>query len=235
MFVRPYLSTALLLLVLGTITPALATTGLTIWFTPQLTNWPVILSAIVDRSKLKLSSSATFSWSFTGDPSQACTIAGKSNVAPCVGQTVDHVFSTAGLHNVTLTVADAGHTVATAAASVPVGHRIAAAAPRPEIRQISDAYWTKLVNAFYFMKANGIYDHLGRIHSTSFTSGVDSRSGGRGVAHGGPAFPMWHRMFTMVVERAVQVAAGDDNFGLPYWDWSNGANLQSLVFSDKRF
>lgn len=43
--------------------------------------------------------------------------------------------------------------------------------------------------------------------------------------HDGPAFIMWHRMFMMLWERALQKLAwenfGDDTFALPYWDWTD--------------
>ena len=37
--------------------------------------------------------------------------------------------------------------------------------------------------------------------------------------HAGPAFPVWHRHYLLIVERQFQRVLEDDSFGLPYWEW----------------
>ncbi|XP_020628304.1 tyrosinase-like [Orbicella faveolata] len=39
-------------------------------------------------------------------------------------------------------------------------------------------------------------------------------------AHDGQGFPSWHRLYMLVWERTLQEIASDDNFSLPFWDWT---------------
>jgi hypothetical protein len=43
--------------------------------------------------------------------------------------------------------------------------------------------------------------------------------------HGTPYFFPWHRLFLYYFERVLQKAAGDPNLRLPYWDYTDTANL----------
>src|SRR5438445_6920518 len=43
---------------------------------------------------------------------------------------------------------------------------------------------------------------------------------GRNAAHRGPVFPAWHRFMLRQLELNLQRVLGDQNFGLPYWDWA---------------
>jgi tyrosinase len=42
----------------------------------------------------------------------------------------------------------------------------------------------------------------------------------RNLAHGGPIFLPWHRMFLLRLEQQIQRVTGDPETGLPYWDWT---------------
>ncbi|XP_077978907.1 tyrosinase-like [Glandiceps talaboti] len=42
--------------------------------------------------------------------------------------------------------------------------------------------------------------------------------------HGGPAFFTFHRLLLMSFERMVQQINEDDDFAIPYWDWSEASN-----------
>ena len=44
-------------------------------------------------------------------------------------------------------------------------------------------------------------------------------------AHGGPVFLPWHRMYLGVLESWTQIVLGDDDYGLPYWDWAADGEL----------
>jgi tyrosinase len=50
-------------------------------------------------------------------------------------------------------------------------------------------------------------------------------TGGGNRAHRGPIFLPWHRLFLRRLEEAIQTASGDDEFALPYWDWSQDGEL----------
>src|SRR5690606_10124093 len=42
----------------------------------------------------------------------------------------------------------------------------------------------------------------------------------RNLAHGGPVFLPWHRMYLIRLEEQLQRVSGDPDAGLPYWDWA---------------
>jgi len=50
-------------------------------------------------------------------------------------------------------------------------------------------------------------------------------AGGGNRAHRGPIFLPWHRMFLRRLEEAMQDAVEDEDFALPYWDWSADGEL----------
>ena len=39
------------------------------------------------------------------------------------------------------------------------------------------------------------------------------------VAHEGPSFPTWHRLYLLWIEREIQIIIKDHRFRVPYWDW----------------
>jgi tyrosinase len=47
----------------------------------------------------------------------------------------------------------------------------------------------------------------------------------RNLAHGGPVFLPWHRMFLIRLEQELQRAMNDPDLGLPYWDWAQDGEL----------
>lgn len=47
----------------------------------------------------------------------------------------------------------------------------------------------------------------------------------RNSAHGGPVFLPWHRFLLLQMEMNLQRVLGDNNFGLPYWDWAADGQL----------
>jgi tyrosinase len=49
----------------------------------------------------------------------------------------------------------------------------------------------------------------------------------RNAAHSGPAFLPWHRLMLLLLEFQFQRVLGDDEFGLPYWDWAADGDLPS--------
>ncbi len=46
------------------------------------------------------------------------------------------------------------------------------------------------------------------------------------AAHSGPIFLPWHRMYLIRLEEQLQRVLGDDQFGLPYWDWAADGEIQ---------
>lgn len=48
----------------------------------------------------------------------------------------------------------------------------------------------------------------------------------RNLAHGGPVFLPWHRMYLLRMEQELQRITADVDAGLPYWDWAvDGGDL----------
>jgi tyrosinase len=46
------------------------------------------------------------------------------------------------------------------------------------------------------------------------------RAAMRNLAHGGPVFLPWHRLYLLRLEQQLQRHSGDADAGLPYWDWA---------------
>jgi tyrosinase len=71
------------------------------------------------------------------------------------------------------------------------------------------------------LTATNTYDSFVELHAMSMgTLTPPGNPTGRNAAHRGPAFLPWHREFILRFERELQLALGDDDFGLPYWDWA---------------
>lgn len=47
----------------------------------------------------------------------------------------------------------------------------------------------------------------------------------RNAAHRGPVFLPWHRFMLLLLELQLQRVLGDENVGLPYWDWAADGEL----------
>ena len=45
------------------------------------------------------------------------------------------------------------------------------------------------------------------------------------AAHSGPIFLPWHRMYLIRLEQQLQRVLGNNDFGLPYWDWAADGEL----------
>lgn len=46
----------------------------------------------------------------------------------------------------------------------------------------------------------------------------------KNFAHQGPAFPGWHRLNLLFLERQIQLMTGDEDFAIPYYDWRGEKN-----------
>ncbi|KAM3939779.1 tyrosinase-like isoform 1-T2 [Leptodactylus fuscus] len=80
-------------------------------------------------------------------------------------------------------------------------------------------------STYKFINAT-IYDIFAWIHyyamkpilvNSTFTSKTN-------YAHAGPAFPGWHRRLLLFLESEIQELMGDEDFTLPYFDWSHEKN-----------
>ena len=52
-------------------------------------------------------------------------------------------------------------------------------------------------------------------------------------AHESSGFLTWHRLFLLWFEREMQIALGDPNFTVRYWDWTVDSYRNSLFTDDK--
>ncbi|HEX8225460.1 MAG TPA: tyrosinase family protein [Allosphingosinicella sp.] len=104
-------------------------------------------------------------------------------------------------------------------------------AVRKNILALSAADQERFIAGLKTMKSEGTYDDFIRRHAaatrwTSWSGKVlDS-------AHKGPAFLPWHRKFLLEFEAGLQDAMGDPDFGLPYYDWTDGLGAKSLVWAE---
>jgi tyrosinase len=96
----------------------------------------------------------------------------------------------------------------------------------------------QFVDAVLALKAEQIegntntYDWYVRAHLNT-DHGQDPAGRPLNDAHYGPAFFPWHRQFLIEFERDLQRVSGDQNLGLPYWDWSvDNSQTSSIWGSD---
>ena len=51
-------------------------------------------------------------------------------------------------------------------------------------------------------------------------------------AHDGQGFPTWHRLYLLFLERTLQEMSGDDDYTLPFWDWTE-SGVKCEICSDE--
>lgn len=61
-------------------------------------------------------------------------------------------------------------------------------------------------------------------HIAMFTFTPPSQTD-RNAAHRGPVFLPWHRFMLILLELQFQRVLGDEDFGIPYWDWAADGDL----------
>ncbi|KAM8967895.1 tyrosinase-like [Pelodytes ibericus] len=80
-------------------------------------------------------------------------------------------------------------------------------------------------DTYRFVNAS-IYDIFSWIHYYSMKPILRNSTfdPNKNYAHKGPAFPGWHRLGLAFLERQIQLMTGDEDFGLPYYDWRGENN-----------
>uniref|UniRef100_A0A8C5PIA1 Tyrosinase copper-binding domain-containing protein n=1 Tax=Leptobrachium leishanense TaxID=445787 RepID=A0A8C5PIA1_9ANUR len=80
-------------------------------------------------------------------------------------------------------------------------------------------------NTYQFLDAT-IYDLASWIHYYSMKPVIENNTFDYSVnyAHQGPAFPGWHRLLLLFLEKQIQTLSGDEHFRIPYYDWSKDKN-----------
>lgn len=64
------------------------------------------------------------------------------------------------------------------------------------------------------------------IHPDNHTdAGID-------FAHEGQGFPTWHRLYMLAWERALQEVGNDEDFAVPYWDWTENKDECEICTGD---
>lgn len=58
------------------------------------------------------------------------------------------------------------------------------------------------------------YAALGPVHADNLTGTVMD------FAHEGQGFLTWHRLYLLAIERTIQEVTEDEEFAIPYWDWT---------------
>ncbi|XP_066563648.1 tyrosinase [Amia ocellicauda] len=75
---------------------------------------------------------------------------------------------------------------------------------------------TRIAGKYEFKNAT-VYDQYIWLH---YYAAKPYRNSTRNAAHEGPAFPFWHRVFLLFIEREIRELTDDDSFFIPYWDWT---------------
>jgi tyrosinase len=69
------------------------------------------------------------------------------------------------------------------------------------------------------------YDLFVAWHHAAMDRFTPPTQGDRNAAHRGPVFLPWHRFMLIVLELQLQRVLGDEDAGLPYWDWAADGDL----------
>ena len=89
---------------------------------------------------------------------------------------------------------------------------------RKDANTLSTAERSELVDAILQLKAEGIYDQFVLRHANADMSSI----------HRCPAFLPWHRRFLWDFEKELQRVSGNNDLGVPYWNWPSGGNTASM-------
>ena len=76
-----------------------------------------------------------------------------------------------------------------------------------------------------------IYDSFVFWHHQSMMLMTPPNQNDRNAAHSGPAFLPWHRYFLITLEGLLRRALNDNEFRIPYWDWTTDAELSDPATS----
>ncbi len=76
-----------------------------------------------------------------------------------------------------------------------------------------------------------IYDSFVFWHHQSMMLMTPPNQNDRNAAHSGPAFLPWHRYFLITLEGLLRQALNDNEFRIPYWDWTTDAELSEPATS----
>uniref|UniRef100_A0A672H0N2 Tyrosinase n=1 Tax=Salarias fasciatus TaxID=181472 RepID=A0A672H0N2_SALFA len=77
------------------------------------------------------------------------------------------------------------------------------------------------VDRNYEFQNTSVYNLYVWMHYYSAKSYAGS---GNNAAHRGPAFVFWHRVFLLFIEREIRDLTGNQDFYIPYWDWTRTDN-----------
>jgi tyrosinase len=89
---------------------------------------------------------------------------------------------------------------------------------RKDANTLTSSERTELVNAILQLKAEGVYDNFVLRHANANMMAI----------HRCPAFLPWHRRFLWDYEKELQRVSGNDDLGLPYWNWPSGGMGASI-------
>jgi len=89
---------------------------------------------------------------------------------------------------------------------------------RKNANDLTAAERLELVTALKTLKTNGRYNLYVMRHAQAPMTAI----------HQGPAFLPWHRAFILDLEKELQQVSGNNDLGLPYWNWPEGDGSASI-------
>lgn len=122
------------------------------------------------------------------------------------------------------------------AANVPAVRALAATKTPPVRRSLQGLAWNDPIVATYrdavgIMKQKPANDKFNWVQLANFHGNIST--GFRYCPHGDWYFLPWHRAYTAMYERIVRSLTKNQDFAMPYWDWTASPTMPEVFLPEK--